>query len=250
MIGCSCETCTSEDPRDKRTRCSIYVETPEARWIVDSGPDLRSQCLRERITALDAVLFTHAHMDHVGGFDDLRRFTVGLEHRLPVYARDQTMAALRRTFAYVFDGDHRFPGYFKPEPRVIDGPFRIGATEVEVLEVEHSRVDTIGFLFRREGRPLLAYIPDCKKPSPAALDALAGVETLIIDGLRYTPHPTHMNFDEATAVIASLDVGRAFLTHFSCEVRHAAGEARLPPGVHMSYDGLQLDLSGVMNSQT
>ncbi len=242
MIGCHCPTCTSEDPRDKRTRCSICVETPEARWLVDAGPDLRAQCLREGITALDAVLFTHSHMDHVGGFDDLRRFTVGLEHSLQIHAREATLGALRRTFPYAFDGNHRFPGYLKPDPRVIDGPFRIGETEVEVLEVSHSRVDTVGFLFRREGRPILAYIPDCKELSPAAREAIDGVGTLILDGLRYTPHPTHMNFDEAIALIGSIDVGQAYLTHFSCEVRHVDGEKRLPEGVHMSHDGLRLSL--------
>lgn len=243
MIGCNCATCTSDDPRDRRTRSSIHVATPEASWIVDSGPDLRAQCLREGITELDAVLFTHAHMDHVGGFDDLRRFTVGLEHALPVYAREETMAALRRTFSYAFDGNHRYPGYFKPEPRLIDGPFRIGGTEVEVLEVTHSRVDTVGFLFRRAGRALLAYIPDCKELSLTARKAIDGVEVLIIDGLRYTPHPTHMNFDEAIELIGSIDVGEAYLTHFSCEVQHAVGEGRLPEGVRLSYDGLRLSFA-------
>lgn len=242
MIGCSCPTCSSEDVRDRRSRSSICVQTPEAKWVVDTGPDFRMQCLREGITALDAVLYTHAHMDHVAGFDELRRFTLGAEASLPIHARAETLAALQRTFSYAFDGNHRYPGYFKPDPRVIDGSFQIGETEVEVLEVTHGRVDTIGFLFRRAGRPVLAYIPDCKKLSEEALRAIAGVETLIIDGLRYTPHPTHMNFDEVLALIASIEIGEAYLTHFSCEVGHVEGQARLPAGVKMSYDGLRLNL--------
>jgi len=192
MVGCECEVCRSEDPRDQRLRCSVLIETAEARWLVDAGPDLRQQCLRERIRELDAVIFTHPHVDHILGFDDLRRFTVGRDESLPVYAQASCLRILEQMFFYIFNGENRYPGYFKPDPQVIDGCFELGATEVVPIPVEHGKVECAGFLFRRGGRSLLAYIPDCKRIPEASMAALDGVECLVIDALRDDPHPTHM----------------------------------------------------------
>lgn len=241
MIGCDCEVCRSDDPRDRRTRCSVLVTTPEAALIVDSGPDLREQCLRENITEVDAVLYTHGHMDHVTGFDELRRFCVGDDETIPLYARPSVLADLRRMFAYAFSGENRYRGYIKPEPRAIAGPFTVGETLVTPLAVEHGKVETVGFLFSRDGKKRVAYIPDCKTLSAVAEEAIRGVETLVIDALRFTPHVTHMNFEEALAAVQKASPGRAFLTHFSDEVSHARDEPTLPPGVHLAYDGLKID---------
>ncbi len=241
VIGCECEVCRSEDPRDKRLRSSIHVHTAEADWVVDTGPDFRTQCLRAGIRHLDAVIYTHAHMDHVTGFDDLRRFSIGADEVLPLYAEKATLADLKRMFAFAFSGENRYPGYIKPEPYEIKGPFVLGNTRILPLPVRHGKVETTGFLFEREGRKLVAYVPDCKEFSPEALAALEGTDTLILDALRRTPHPTHMNFTEALAIVERINPRAAWFTHMSDEILHARDEAALPPPVKIAYDGLQLE---------
>lgn len=240
MIGCDCETCRSTDPRDKRLRSSIHVATPECAFVVDTGPDFRTQCLRENIRKLDAVLFTHPHMDHVMGFDDVRRFTIPEEAVMPVYGLPETLEALQRIYYFSFNTVNRWRGYLKAEARVIDGPFRLGATEITPLPVKHGTVDTLGFLFSRGGKKLCAYFSDMKEALPETMELLRGVDTLIVDGLRLTPHPTHMNFPEALAFAAQVRAGRTWLTHLSCEVLHAREEQTLPKGVNIAYDGLKL----------
>jgi len=176
------------------------------------------------------------------GFDELRRFTIGMDREMPVHATAQTMDALRRIFFYAFDGNNRYPGYLKPAPRVIDGEFQIGATTIHPFPVLHGKVDTIGFLFVRDGRKLFAYIPDCKTVLPQSVELLHGTEVLVIDALRYTDHPTHMNLREALDFVATIEVGQTFLTHFSCEVLHVKTQAEMPAGVQLAYDGLVIDL--------
>jgi len=242
MVGCDCETCTSEDPRDNRMRSSIYVETPDVRILVDTGPDLRMQCLREKISHVDAVIFTHAHMDHVVGFDDLRRFSVGADATLDIYALPETMADIQRMFAFAFNGENRYPGYIKPEPHLIEGAFELGDLRITPLPVQHGKVPTIGFLFEREGRKIAAYAADCKTFSEAALEAMAGVETLIIDALRHTPHVTHMNFEEALAVVDRIKPQQTWFTHIADEILHSREDPLLPDGVRIAYDGLKLKL--------
>jgi len=240
MIGCRCETCRSTDPRDKRLRCSAWIRTPECEFIVDTGPDFRQQCLRENIRRVDAVIYTHPHMDHLTGFDELRRFTVDEEATMPIYARPSCLHVLERMFVYAFNGENRYRGYLKPEPRPIEGEFCLGETTVTPLPLEHGKVETIGLLFSREGRRLCAYMSDCKVITAEPMELLRGVDTLIIDGLRHTAHPTHMNWDEALAAIDEVRPRSAWLTHFQCEVMHARDEPRLPSGVRMAYDGLTL----------
>ncbi len=240
-VGCDCETCHSSDPRDKRLRSSLYVQTPEMSWLVDTGPDLRTQCLRENIRQVDAALFTHPHMDHLTGFDELRRFTIEADHFIPIYARPSCLAVLERMFLYAFDGENRYRGYLKPFPKPIHGEFHLGETLITPLPVLHGKVETIGYLFSRGTRKLCAYIPDCKVLLPESLEALRGVDTLIVDALRYSPHYTHMNFEEALAVQRELQPRQTWFTHLSCEVMHARDEPGLPAGVNLAYDGLKLE---------
>jgi phosphoribosyl 1,2-cyclic phosphate phosphodiesterase len=242
MVGCDCAVCHSADPRDQRLRSSIYVVTPEARWVVDTGPDFRTQCLRAGIRRLDAVLLTHAHTDHVAGFDDLRRFTVAADAQLPVHGSPACLAAVRRMFEFAFNGENRYPGYLKPAPIPFAGPFWLGATEVTPLPVVHGKVETHGFLFRRSGRKLAAYLPDVKTVPTATKEALSGVEALIVDALRFTQHPTHMTFDEAHAFAREVGAGRTWYTHFQCQVSHAEAEENLPVDIRLAYDGLVLPL--------
>lgn len=241
MVGCECETCRSTDPRDKRLRSCAWVRTPEMAWVVDTPPDFRTQCLRAGIRHLDAALFTHPHMDHLTGFDDLRRFTVGADEVLPVYARPSCLAVLERMFDYAFNGENRYRGYLKPFPKPIHGPFHLGQTLVTPLRVEHGKVETHGFLFSRRGRKLCAYIPDAKVLPPETLALLEGVDTLIIDALRHTPHPTHLSFSEALAIQEQLRPRETWFTHLMCEILHARDEPLLREGVHLAFDGLTLE---------
>jgi len=241
MIGCDCETCRSTDPRDNRLRSSLWLRTPEMSWVVDTGPDFRTQCLRAGIRHLDAAIFTHPHMDHVTGFDELRRFTIPADQFIPIYAMPSCLAVLERMFEYAFNGENHYRGYLKPFPKPIHGPFHLGDTVITPLPVLHGKVETIGYLFTRHGRKLCAYMPDVKIIPAKTMAAMEGVDTLIMDALRHTEHPTHMTFAEALEVQAQLQPRRTFFTHLQCEIMHSREEPLLPPGVKIAYDGLELD---------
>ncbi len=240
MINCDCETCRSSDPRDKRTRSSIYIQTPESAFVVDTGPDFRTQCLRENIRRVDAVLLTHSHIDHVVGFDDVRRFTIAEEAVMSVHGLPPTLEALQRIFFFSFNSAKRWRGYLKAEARPINGPFRIGLTDVVPIPVKHGNVETIGFLFSRDGKKICAYFSDFKEPAEGTLEALRGVDTLIVDALRHTPHQTHMNFTEALAFAKKVGARCTWFTHIQCEILHERDEQMLPDGIKIAYDGLRL----------
>ncbi len=243
MIGCDCPVCRSADPRDNRTRSSIYLRHGDFGLLVDTGPDLRTQCLREGISVCDAVIFTHSHTDHIMGFDDLRRFCDARPSRtIPIYASSPTMADIQRVFSFAFDGKNRFPGYLNPIPHLVDGPFSLGGLEITPLPAPHGRAIVNGYLFRREGRPLLAYLSDCKAVPDPVRELIAGVEILVLDALRHKPHPTHMNLEEALAAAEAIRPGRTLLTHLCHDLGHAETESDLPPGVRIAFDGLRLHL--------
>jgi phosphoribosyl 1,2-cyclic phosphate phosphodiesterase len=238
MIGCDCVVCHSTDPRDQRLRSSVYVETPECAWVVDTGTDFRTQALRENIRRLDAVVFTHSHTDHIMGFDDLRRYSHELGS-IPVYASGQTMRDLQRVYEFAFNGLNRFPGYLVPVPHIIDGPFSLGKTVLTPLPVPHGKSTVNGYLFSREGEKLVAYLSDCSGVPDEIVSEISGVKALIIDALRRKPHPTHLSVDQALAVSARVKPGRTLFTHISHELSQAS-EADLPEGVGLAYDGLKL----------
>jgi phosphoribosyl 1,2-cyclic phosphate phosphodiesterase len=240
MIGCDCAVCRSTDPRDQRLRSSIYVQTPEASWVVDTGTDFRTQALRENIRRVDAVVFTHSHTDHIMGFDDLRRFSYE-RGSMPVYASPETMRALERVFEFAFKTVNPFPGYLKPEPHVINGPFQLGLTNITPLPVPHGQFLVNGYLLSRGGEKLLAYMSDCSGVPNAIVDLIAGVKVLIIDALREKPHPTHLSVAQAIAVAERVCPGETYFTHIAHELPQAA-ESGLPPHTHIAYDGLRLNL--------
>ena len=224
-IGCHCEVCESTDPKDKRLRSSILIKTKEQSLLIDCGPDLRQQCLREGIESVDAVLITHPHADHIMGLDDLRRFTPKAEDTLPIYARPSCIEALSQCFFYIFNGENRYPGYFKPDALPIEGAFNLSELKVIPIPVEHGKVECIGFAFYQEG-----------------MNALKDVECLIIDGLRHTPHPTHISISEAVEISQELGAKKTWLTHISHDVMHERDEPNLPNNVRIAYDGLKLTL--------
>ena len=241
VIGCDCPVCTSDDPKNQRCRCSIHVRAPDGlSWIVDSDPDLRYQCLREGITHIDAALFTHEHSDHIMGFDDLRRFTVGADAELPIYAGEACLMRIKSAFHYAFNGENRYIGYLKPVPRVIEGPFEIGETRVVPLPVLHGKVDTMGFLFEHEGGKAFAYIPDAKLVPPETLDLMRGVDVLILDALQEKSHPTHLCIAESVEIAREVGARETWFTHFSCRMDYRTVEPTLPGSVGLAWDRMKV----------
>lgn len=242
MIGCSCAVCTSSDPRDERTRTSLLISTPEQEILIDTTPDLRFQCLREKINHIDAVLFTHSHTDHVMGFDDLRRFCELGEKAMPIYAIPPTMEKIHEAFRFVFEDKRPFKNYLSIEQHPIDGPFLLGDLEVTPVPLQHGSIPMTGFIFKKEDRKLLAYYTDCQAVSEEAAAAASGAEILIIDALRDRPHPTHLNFEGATEAAQRIKAKQTFFIHFCHEVSHAEKEKQLPEGIRLAYDGLKLEI--------
>ncbi len=239
MIGCDCDVCHSTDPRDNRLRSSVYIETPECAFVIDTGTDFRTQALRENIRHLDAVVFTHSHTDHVMGFDDLRRFNAARGY-MPVYASAETMRDLRRVYAFAFEAKNPFPGYLKPEPHIVEGPFQLGATTLTPLPVPHGRTTVNGYLLSRGGRKLVAYLSDCSAVPDEIAREMHGVDTLIIDALREKPHPTHLSVAQAIEAAERAGAGKTFFTHV-CHELPAAAEEHLPPHTRIAFDGLKLE---------
>lgn len=239
VIGCDCAVCQSCDPRDHRTRSSVYIETPETAFVVDTGTDFRAQALREKIRRLDAVVFTHGHTDHMMGFDDLRPFCFGGQ-TLDVYASAVTMGDLRRVYEFIFSGKNLHPGYLQIRPREVETAFTIGQTTLTPLPVPHGRSVTFGYLFSRANHPLFAYLSDCHEVPAAIVEQVRGVDTLVLDTLREKPHPTHLSVAEACAIATEIGPRMTYLTHLSHELGHEATEARLPASVRLAYDGLKL----------
>ncbi len=240
MIGCDCEVCKSPDPRDKRLRASIYLEWPRGSLVVDTGPDFRTQCLREGIRKLDAVLYTHSHTDHVMGFDDLRRFCEVRGGSIPIYASASTMTDLERIYHFAFNGENHYSGYTRPDPRVITGPFEINGLGVIAVSLPHGRSTSLGFLFEFGGRKRLAYLTDCHDVPDEAVAVLRGVDLVVIDALRETGHASHLTFGEALKAIHAIQPQRALFTHICHENSHADIERKLPPSVRVAFDGMKV----------
>ncbi len=242
IIGCECPVCRSADPRDNRTRTSILLRAPESHFVIDTPPDFRVQCLRQGITRLDAALFTHAHTDHIMGFDDMRRFCEMNDRKMPIYASADTMRGLRETFGFVFNEPQTWKNYLRIDPEVISGPFKIGETTIVPVDLPHGRFTVTGYVIHRGGRKILAYFTDCSGLPGSAIEAALGVEVLVIDALRDRPHPTHMTIAQALEASKEVSPGTTYLTHLCHEISHAAKEAELPEGCHLAYDGLTVKL--------
>ncbi|PWU08597.1 MAG: MBL fold metallo-hydrolase [Verrucomicrobia bacterium] len=241
IIGCDCITCKSSDPRDQRFRTSILLRTNSVSLLIDTSPDFRTQCLRENIRKVDAVLYTHSHTDHVMGFDDLRRFCEMADSDLPIYAVSETLNDLKRIFPYAFQTTHSFlKNYMRAAPREIKGEFSLGDLRIIPVALPHGRFTTTGFVFFRGARKLLAYYTDCKSVPPEAQEAARGAEILVLDALRHVPHPTHLTLQEATEAAQRLSVRGCYFTHMSHDLKHEETESTLPLGIRLAYDGLQL----------
>ena len=243
VVGCDCAACTSTDPRDQRTRHGALVDTGEGILLVDTPPELRLQLLRAGVARVDAVWFTHMHADHVHGIDDLRIFTVRGGGDLPAYVPEEYRAHIARYFDYIFDDEYHPPtGSHKPKVSV--RTFRAG-TPVEILgrsfmpvEVPHGPWSVYGF---RVGS--LGYVTDAKLLPPEALDALRGVDVLVLNALWFgKPHVAHFSIEEAIEAARAVGAERTYLTHLTHRVTQRELEERLPDGVYAAYDGLTVDL--------
>ncbi|MCP5522120.1 MAG: MBL fold metallo-hydrolase [Verrucomicrobiales bacterium] len=231
------------NPRNHRTRPSLYVWTDEIAFVIDTTPEFRMQLLREKVRRLDAVLVTHGHTDHIMGMDDCRRFCWERDGGLPVHASPETMAVLRRVFDYAFSGRPIPKGYFVPDPRVVDGPFELGDLRVTPVALPHGRTTCTGYVFKQGGRKRLAYLTDCKTVPEAAMEVVAGTSAVVLDALRPQPHPTHLSTAEAVEVCSRLGAERCFFTHLTHDYDHDVDQAKLPPDITLAYDGLQVRVS-------
>lgn len=235
-VGCDCRVCASPDPRDTRTRCAIAVHWRGKTLVVDTPPEFRQQVIRSRIRRVDALLFTHSHADHIFGLDDVRRFNEMQGGELPVFARPHTLEDLRRAFHYAFVPGQ--PGGGKPKLALtpLEGDrLEWEGLEVEVIPVLHGRLEVSAFRFGD-----FAYVTDTSRIPPESLERLRGLDTLILDALRWEAHTTHFTIEEALAAVADLQPRRTFFTHMAHTVPHAETERRLPAGVRLAYDGMIL----------
>lgn len=238
VIGCDCEVCRSDDPRDARLRVSALVETGDGkRILIDTPPEIRLQLVRARIGSVDAVLYTHEHADHVHGIDDLRAVSVRTG-TLPLYGSAETLATIRNRFPYIFDPSIRPPrGSSKPElsTHVLEPgePVVIAGLDLLPLAFEHGNIQVLGFRFGPG-----AYLTDVKSVPADAIDALRGVKVLVLNALFERPHATHLSIPEAVDVAEAVGAEQTYLTHLTHRYSHRALEERLPDGVAPAHDGL------------
>lgn len=231
-IACDCETCLSEDPRDKRLRASILIEHNGLTVLVDTSADFRQQALRANIRKIDAVLITHCHVDHVFGLDDIRplNFRYGA---MPIFANEIAWIDLRRIFKYIFEPTHIGGGLPQliPHTLVHNSPFCIGDIEVTPLEVIHGKLPVAAFRFND-----FAYATDLKFIPPDSMDGLRDLDLLVLDCVRIKPHSTHLHLEEALEIIADLKPKRAYLTHLNHDILYKRDSSLLPDNVQFAHD--------------
>jgi phosphoribosyl 1,2-cyclic phosphate phosphodiesterase len=239
VIGCHCPTCTSTDPRNMRTRASVYIESDDGvRLLIDSGPELRLQALRHGVTNVDAVLYTHLHADHTAGIDDLKNFNASLGGILPCYGHAETGASLRERFGYAFAGTPWIGLIPHIEFTPVDtSPFYVGKTCIQPIPMRHGSIPATGY---RIGN--FAYLTDTSGVPSSSRGLLHDLDVVVVDALRWEPHPTHLSVPQALELIAELHPRHAYITHVGHTLEQEATNQRIGPDVEVAYDGLELTL--------
>jgi phosphoribosyl 1,2-cyclic phosphate phosphodiesterase len=238
MIGCHCEVCISQDPKDNRLRSSILVSSETTRFVIDTTPDFRYQMLRSKTERLDAVVFTHPHKDHIAGLDDIRAFNHFSKKPIDIYAGANTEQAIRRDFYYAFT-ETRYPGV--PDLNIIGidrDPFMVGDIKLQPIHVAHHNMAVLGF---RMGD--FTYITDANYIEPQEQEKIKGSKVLVINALRKEKHLSHYTLSEAIELATSLEIPRVYLTHISHQMGvHTVVSDELPANISLAYDGLQITL--------
>ncbi|MDB2336676.1 MBL fold metallo-hydrolase [Flavobacteriaceae bacterium] len=238
MIGSNDPVCLSNNSKDKRLRSSIMISWDDNRYIIDCGPDFRQQMLRENIQAINGVLFTHEHSDHTAGIDDLRPYTYKMGE-VPIYAQERVIESLKIRFSYIFETENRYAGAPKLIENIIDSnSFMLNEVQVTPIAVMHGKLPITGYRFGN-----VAYITDLKTMSDHEKKKLENLDVLIVNALRITAHPTHLNLEEAISFVNEIKPKRAYFTHISHKLGfHEEVEKILPENVFLSYDGLEIKL--------
>jgi phosphoribosyl 1,2-cyclic phosphate phosphodiesterase len=239
MIACDCPTCRSVDPHDSRLRPSIYVQMDDGTAIlVDAGPDLRQQALAHDIRRVDAILFTHAHADHILGLDETRRFTAPQGRAMPCYGDEATLADIRTMFKYVFDpGAPKGGGLPSLELIPVAGAVTVNGHSIKPLSIMHGRRPILGYRFGAFG-----YLTDCNAIPDETWPELHNLDVVVLDALRERVHPTHFSLSEAIEAARRIAAKQTYFTHMCHDLPHADTNARLPEGMQLAYDGLVIEL--------
>ena len=237
MIGCHCPVCSSTDPCDRRTRVSVVISQDDTRVLVDTTPELRVQCIAHKVDRIDAVVYTHAHADHIMGLDDVRRFNAVRQGPLDLWADERTYATLDRCFGYAFIQPPPDLILFRPNlrRRLIDGPFQVGSMNWVPVPLMHGDLPILGF---RVGR--LAYCTDVSAIPKSSMPLLEGLDVLVLDALQHKKHPTHFTLAEAVRAAKRVGARQTFFTHIAHQLPHQATNATLPPNMRLAYDGLRV----------
>jgi len=240
MIGCDCAVCRSNDPRNQRSRSSIFVEHDDLSVLVDATPDFRTQALRAGINRVDAVLLTHTHADHIFGLDDLRAFTRKNGKKLPLYGSAQSLVDIQRIFEYACTEKPAWPGLpsFELHPVEPTVEFHIADFKCRAVPLLHARMTVYGFVLN----DTVAYLTDCSTVPEEVIESICSVPVLVLDALRHRPHPAHLTIEDALKISAQVGPQLTLLTHLCHEVDHATTEAGLPQNVRLAYDQLQIEV--------
>jgi phosphoribosyl 1,2-cyclic phosphate phosphodiesterase len=248
VITCDCEVCTSDDPKDKRLRCSVCIrftdESSQERVVlIDTSPDLRQQVLKENLTRCDAILYTHNHVDHTFGLDDIRMFNISMQQPIDIYAERHTLDHLHRVFQHVFEShknvNDSFVANLIPNELTPEIPVELYGVKFTPIRLLHGRLPIVGFKIEVPDTTI-AYCTDVSSIPPETWPQLQGLDALVLDMLRFRHHPTHLNLDQAIQIAEQIGAKQTYFTHMTHCIKHSEVDGNLPETVHLAYDGLRI----------